>query len=86
MATLHCQVLTPEGSAFSGEATQVVAQAIDGCVGILPRHAPLLTALGEGDLRVKTAEGEKKWKIDGGFLEVLDNHVSVVAERLTEAN
>ena len=86
MATLQCQILTPEGSAFDGEASFVEAQALDGRVGILPRHAPLLTALGKGPLRVKLAGGdEKKWTIDGGFMEVLNNHVSVVAERLTEA-
>ena len=84
MANLHCQVLTPNGSAFDGEATFVEAHAVDGRVGILPRHAPLLTALGQGPLRVKLPDGtEKKWTLDGGFLEVLDDHVSVVAERLT---
>lgn len=84
MATLHCQVLTPEGRAYEGEATFVEAQAVDGRVGILPRHAPLLTALGQGPLRVRTADGDRRWTIDGGFLQVLDNQVSVVAERLTE--
>ena len=86
MATLHCQILTPEGNAFDGEVAFVGAQALDGQVGILPRHAPLLTALGKGSLRVKLTGGEeKKWQIDGGFMEVLNNEVSVVAERLTEA-
>ncbi|MGA1488831.1 MAG: ATP synthase F1 subunit epsilon [Planctomycetota bacterium] len=84
MATLHCQVLTPEGRAYEGEATFVEAQAVDGRVGILPRHAPLLTALGQGPLRVRTADGDRSWTIEGGFLQVLDNQVSVVAERLTE--
>ncbi len=87
MAMLHCQVLTPEGSAFDGEATFVDAQALDGRVGILPRHAPLLTVLGEGPLMVKLPDNtEKKWKVDGGFLQVLDNRVSVVAERLSESS
>jgi len=83
MANLHCQVLTPNGSAFEGEASFVEAHAVDGRVGILPRHAPLLTALGRGPLRVKLPDGtEKKWTIDGGFLEVLEDHVSVAAERI----
>ena len=86
MANLHCQVLTPNGSAFDGEASFVEAHAVDGRVGILPRHAPLLTALGQGPLRVKLTDGtEKKWTIEGGFLEVLDDHVSVAAERIEEA-
>ena len=85
MATLHCQVLTPNGSAFDGEAAFVEAHAVDGRLGILPQHAPLLTALGQGPLRVKLPDGtEKKWTIDGGFLEVLENHVSVAAERISE--
>lgn len=85
MATLHCQILTPNGSAFDGEATFVEAHALDGRLGILPRHAPLLTALGTGPLRVRLPDStEKKWTVEGGFLEVLDNHVSIVAERLTE--
>ena len=84
-ATIQCSVLTPAGAVYEGPATFVEAHALDGRVGILPRHAPLLTALGEGPLRVKTPDGETRaWKINGGFLEVLDNHVSVVAEHLEE--
>jgi len=85
MATLHCEVLTPNGRAFAGEVRSVEAHAVDGRIGILPRHAPLITALGKGPLRVVLADGtEKKWTLDGGFLEVLDNHVSIAAERILE--
>lgn len=85
MSTLHCEVLTPSGRAFDGEVKSVQAHAVDGRIGILPRHAPLLTALGKGPLRVVLADGsEKKWTLDGGFLEVLENHVSIAAERISE--
>ena len=86
MANLHCQVLTPNGTAFDGEATFVEAHALDGRLGILPKHAPLLTALGVGPLRVKLPDNTvKRWTITSGFLEVLDDHVSVVAEGLEES-
>jgi len=85
MANLHCEVLTPNGRAFAGEAKSVEAHAVDGRIGILPRHAPLITALGKGPLRVVLADGtEKKWTLDGGFLEVLHDQVSIAAERIAE--
>ena len=85
MANLYCEVLTPDGRAFAGEATIVEAFAVDGGLGILPRHAPLLTALGKGPLLVRLPDGtEKRWQIDGGFLEVLDDKVSIAAERISE--
>jgi F-type H+-transporting ATPase subunit epsilon len=85
MANLQCEVLTPNGRAFAGEGKSVEAQAVDGRIGILPRHVPLITALGKGTLRIVLASGgEKKWQLDGGFLEVLENHVSIAAERISE--
>ncbi len=83
--TLHCCVLSPDGSIFDGEASFVEAHALDGRLGILPGHAPLITALGEGPLRIRTAGGtEENWTVSGGFLEVLENHVSVLAEGLRQ--
>ncbi|MEM7264224.1 MAG: ATP synthase F1 subunit epsilon [Planctomycetota bacterium] len=81
MASLTCDVLTPEGSIYSGSVEMVVAPAADGEVGILPQHAPLITALGKGTLRVKTGGQEAKWAVEGGFMEVLNNKVSVLAEK-----
>ena len=80
--TLHCTVMTPEGRVFDGDADFVVAPASDGEVGILPRHAPLITALGAGALRVRRSGEVRHWLVIGGFLEVLDNHVSVLAHRI----
>ena len=63
----------------------MIAPAFDGEVGILPMHAPLMTLLGRGTLRVDTAEGEQRFQVDGGFLQVVDDSVRVVTEQATAA-
>jgi F-type H+-transporting ATPase subunit epsilon len=65
---------------FDGEADAVVAPAFDGEVGILPNHAPLMTLLGEGTLTVRQAGSTRRFRVRGGFLQVVDNRVRVVAE------
>jgi len=73
-------VISPEASTFDGEAISVVAPAFDGEVGILPRHAPFMTLLGDGSLVIRTGGGEQRFKVSGGFLQVVDDEVRVVAE------
>ncbi len=70
---------------YEGTARGVIAPAFDGEVGILPMHAPLMTLLGRGTLRVDTAEGEKRFQVDGGFLQVVEDAVRVVTEQATAA-
>ena len=83
---LECEILSPGGSMFHGKATMVVATAVDGELGILYNHAPLVAALGEGPLRLKSADGsERKYIAKGGFLEVLKNHVTILTDKLEEA-
>ena len=85
--SLLCSVLSPEGTIFEGEASFVEAHALDGRLGILPGHAPLLTALGEGPLRITISDSdERRWQISGGFMEVLKNKVSIVAEGLEQTS
>ena len=67
---------------FDGDADGVVAPAFDGEVGILPNHAPFMTLLGEGTLTVRRAETVSRFGIRGGFLQVVDNRVRVVAEHV----
>ena len=55
-ATLHCSVLTPEGPVFQGEARSVSAPGSDGELGILRNHAPIITSLAFGSLKVRTAD------------------------------
>lgn len=81
MATMHVDIVAAEGEIFSGEAAMVFAPASEGDVGIAPRHAPLLTRLRPGDLRVETPEGEEKFfYVTGGILEVQPHVVTVMAD------
>jgi len=81
--TLRVSVISPEKVLYEGSARGVVAPAFDGEMGILPLHAPLMTLLGKGLLRVDTTEGERRFSVDGGFLQVVDDQVRVVTERAT---
>ena len=78
---LTVSVVSPERTLYEGEAESIVAPAFDGQVGILTNHAPMLTLLGTGELRLTGSGGDKKFTVSGGFLEVADNRVRVVTER-----
>jgi F-type H+-transporting ATPase subunit epsilon len=77
---LKVSVISPEASLYEGDATAVVAPAYDGEVGILTGHAPMMTLLGKGQLRIDGASG-RRFEIEGGFLQVINNHVRVVTEK-----
>ena len=76
-------VISPERTLFDGEAESLVAPAFDGLVGILPGHAPFLTLLGEGHLRVRQGGEVSQFGVAGGFLQVTRDVVRVVADRVT---
>jgi F-type H+-transporting ATPase subunit epsilon len=78
--SLRVSVITPESTAFEGEADQVVAPAWDGEMGILPGHAPMMALLGEGRLRVTSGGGTSTFRIARGFLQVADDAVSILTE------
>jgi F-type H+-transporting ATPase subunit epsilon len=78
---MKVSVISPERVLFEGEAASVVAPAFDGEVGILTDHAPMMTLLGKGSLRLGGAGAEAKFTIEGGFLQVVENHVRIVTER-----
>lgn len=79
---LKVSVISPEALLFEGEATSVVAPAFDGSLGILTGHAPMVTLLGNGELRLEgAASGGKRFTVDGGFLQVEDDNVRVVTEK-----
>jgi F-type H+-transporting ATPase subunit epsilon len=79
---MRVTVISPETSLFDGEAEAVVAPAYDGQVGILPNHAPFMTLLGSGDLTVRHQGGSSRFQVSGGFLQVVNNTVRVVAEHV----
>ena len=81
MATIRVDIVSAEGEIHSGEATMVFAPAKMGEVGIAPRHAPLLTLLKPGEVRVETPDGEEEaFYITGGMLEVQPHLVTVLAD------
>ena len=67
---------------FDGDADSLVAPAFDGEVGILPNHAPFMTLLGQGHLAVRRGTTVSRFIVRGGFLQVADNRVRVVAEHV----
>lgn len=79
---LKVSLISPEAVLFEGEATSVVAPAFDGEVGILDNHAPMMTLLGNGTLRLG---GGKSFNVEGGFLQVVDNNVRIVTEKASAA-
>ena len=77
---LEVHVVTPEQEVWTGEADFLVATAIDGEIGILPGHAPLLAALDVGRLSIESGGSKEEAAVDGGFLHVKDDRVDVLAE------
>jgi F-type H+-transporting ATPase subunit epsilon len=84
--TIHVDIVSAEGEIFSGAASMVFAPGSQGELGIAPRHAPLLTMLKPGEVRVQTAEGgEQHFFVGGGALEVQPNKVTVLADTALRA-
>jgi F-type H+-transporting ATPase subunit epsilon len=81
---LKVSVISPESVLFEGETDSVVAPAYDGEVGILSGHAPLMALLGEGELRLGTGSS-RRFRVSGGFMQVLNDDVRVVTEKATPA-
>jgi len=81
MATIQVDIVSAEGAIFSGTANMVFAPASMGEVGIAPRHAPLLTTLRPGEVRVEDTDGKEHFfYVTGGMLEIQPNFVTVLAD------
>lgn len=83
--TMHVEVVTAERELYSGEADVVIAPGSEGELGILPRHAALLTTLKVGQLLIRLGGAEESLFVSGGFLEVSNNSVTVLAETAERA-
>lgn len=84
--TVHCDIVSAEESLFSGLVEYVVAAGEEGDLGIWPHHAPLLTRLKPGPVRVKKQNGEEEiFYVSGGFLEVQQQLVTVLADTADRA-
>jgi F-type H+-transporting ATPase subunit epsilon len=73
-------ILTPEKKLYSGEASSVQLPGVEGSFAILSNHAPIISALQKGTVKVKDESGTRKFTITGGFVECLNNKVIVCAE------
>ena len=79
--TLTVEFVTPEKRVWSGQATMVSARTLEGDLGILPDHAPLLGVLVDGKVSIKGEDGSnQEFTVSGGFLSVANNRVSVLGE------
>jgi F-type H+-transporting ATPase subunit epsilon len=86
MATIHVDIVSAEGEIFSGEASMVFAPAVMGDIGIAPRHAPLLTNIKAGEVRVQTPDGQEQFFfVSGGAMEVQPHLVTVLADTALRA-
>ena len=78
--TIHLEIVTPERLAYSDEVDAVVLPGSEGELGVLPHHAPLVSTLGVGELRIRKGGAEESFAIVGGFLQVRPDKVVVMAE------
>ncbi len=85
MSPLKVDVVTAERSVYSGDVDMVVVPGVEGQLGILPHHTPLMTALQPGELRLKKGENEVSLVVTGGFLEVRPDRVVVLADAAERA-
>ena len=80
-SALHCIVVTPEETVLEGDASFVALPLFDGEIGIAVNHSPMIGRLGFGEMRI-TSDGEvTRYYVDGGFVQVADNEISVLTNR-----
>ncbi len=78
---MKVEIITPDQKLFDGEAKEVIMPGIDGSLGVLDHHAPLITALKEGEVKVKLRDGGvESFDVQGGTAEVINNKLLILAE------
>ncbi|MEX0846123.1 MAG: hypothetical protein WD022_12625 [Balneolaceae bacterium] len=85
MSTFNAQILTPEGSLFEGVVTGVQMPGTLGSFEVKANHAPIVSTLEKGEVLVRKADGDITYSISGGFVEVNNNHLTLLAESVEEA-
>jgi F-type H+-transporting ATPase subunit epsilon len=86
MATFKLEIVTAERMVFSDEVTALLAWGVEGQLGILPHHAPLMTMLQPGDLMIRKDREEEYLAVTGGFLEVRPDKVIILADACERAD
>jgi F-type H+-transporting ATPase subunit epsilon len=85
--TLLCEIVTPERIVYTNEVKMVVAPTIDGEIGVLPLHAPLVSALKTGEVRVRHGNDEVEWfAVSGGYIQVHEDKVIILADHAAAAS
>jgi F-type H+-transporting ATPase subunit epsilon len=82
---MHLDIITPDGKVFSGDVTSVTVQGTQGQFQVLTGHAAIVSSLEKGPITVKTASGETQYQAEGGVVEVLNNNITVLVERVDAA-
>ena len=85
MSQLQCILVTPERTLLDTPAQFVALPLYDGEIGIAPLHTPMIGRLGSGELRIIAETGTRRFYVEGGFVEVVDNTVSVLTTRALAA-
>ena len=80
-ASMRVDVVSPEEVLWSGEAEFVVARTVDGEIGVLARHEPLMAALAPGEVEIQTGADRVQVRVEGGFLQIIDNTVTLLADQ-----
>ena len=80
MVTMRLEIITAERQVYADDIEVLVAPGIDGELGILPHHAPLMTALQPGEIMIRKEGQESYLMVSGGFLEVMANRVTILAD------
>jgi F-type H+-transporting ATPase subunit epsilon len=83
---LKCEIISQERRVYTDEVDMVLVRGVDGEMVILPRHAPLITALDYGEVRVRKGEMEEQFAVGGGVLQVADNKVIILADSAEQAD
>ncbi|GIV85644.1 MAG: ATP synthase epsilon chain [Candidatus Roseilinea sp.] len=83
---LHLEIVTSERTVFSGEVDMVTVPGAGGVMGVLPHHAPVLSTLKPGELRVKIGDEVQEFAIGGGFVDIHDNRVIILADSAERAD
>jgi len=85
MSTFNAQILTPNGSLFEGEVSGVKLPGTEGSFEVKANHAPIVSTLDEGSVLVRKTDGDVTYNISGGFVEVNNNKLTLLAESVSES-
>jgi len=77
---MHLDIITPDKKLFSGEVTSVLVPGSAGQFQVLNNHAPIISTLTKGKVKIKTKEGEQSFDVNSGVIEVLKNNIVVLVE------